>query len=250
MLLVIVVASFWVFERDLPASLVDTRYSNPASQFLTLPNGSRIHYRDQGVAEAPAIVLLHGSNASLHTWEPWVERLGDRYRIVTIDLPGHGLTGAVPDQQYTTAAFMATVTSVTQHLRLPPFVLGGNSMGGGVTWRYAAAYPQQVRAMILVDASGPRDWSRQAARRSGEERPPLAFRLLRYEWFRTIGRYLDLGYLTGEGLRASYADKRLVDEALIDRYYNLNMRAGTRAATLLRATQPRDNDQQGEQALR
>jgi pimeloyl-ACP methyl ester carboxylesterase len=103
-------------------------------------------------------MLLHGSNASLHTWEPWVALLGDEYRIVSVDLPGHRLTGRVPDDDDSMAAFVATVAAVADHLGIDRFALGGNSMGGGVTWQFALAHPERVSAMILVDAVGLRSW--------------------------------------------------------------------------------------------
>lgn len=58
---------------------------------------------------ALALVLLHGSNASLHTWEPWVEEIGGVLRIVTVDLPGHGLTGPSSERDYTYTGMMKFV---------------------------------------------------------------------------------------------------------------------------------------------
>lgn len=110
-LLAAILAGF-LYKGDLPREWVDAKYANAASRFLTLDSGARIHYRDEGNPGGEPLVLLHGANASLHTWEPWVELLGDRYRIITLDLPGHGLTGAVPDDDYSTDAFIAAVTAV------------------------------------------------------------------------------------------------------------------------------------------
>jgi pimeloyl-ACP methyl ester carboxylesterase len=87
-----------------------------------------------------------------------VARLGDEYRIVSVDLPGHGLTGRVPDDDDSMAAFVATVAAVADHVGIDRFALGGNSMGGGVTWQFALAHPERVSAMILVDAVGLRSW--------------------------------------------------------------------------------------------
>ena len=85
-----------LFQGDIPTDVVDARYTSANSQFSELGDLGRVHYRDEGRRQAPPIVLLHGSNASLHTFEPWVTRLEDKFRVVTIDLPGHGLTGAIP----------------------------------------------------------------------------------------------------------------------------------------------------------
>ena len=47
------------------------KYATAPSQFVTLANGQEVHLRDEGPKDAPAIVLLHGSNADLSTWQPW-----------------------------------------------------------------------------------------------------------------------------------------------------------------------------------
>lgn len=235
-LLVLIVGAFFLYKGEIPADVVDAKYSNPASQFLEMDNGARVHYRDQGNPEGAPIVLIHGSNASLHTWEPWVSLLGDEYRIITLDLPGHGLTGGVPDADYSSQAQINTVAAVASHLAVAEFVLGGNSMGGGVTWRYALEFPEQVQAMILVDASGLPEW--WAARRNqnseDDNEGPIAFRLLGQPWFRAIARYIDPYQLVVQGVNTSYNNSPVVDQALIDRYYELSLRAGTRDATLAR----------------
>jgi len=240
--LLAIAGGLWLFEDDVPAATVDQRYGNAASGFLTTPDGARIHYRDQGARDGLAVVLIHGANASLHTWEPWVAELGERFRIVTLDLPGHGLTGQVPDADYGTEARLAAVHAVTQTLDLQHFVVGGNSMGGGVAWRYALAYPTRVRAMILVDASPPRDWSRtgQAEGEAGDGDVPAVFRLLQQSWFRSIARYLDPQLFVAQGLRAAVHDDDVVTEEMIERYRVLALREGSRLAILRQAAQAAD----------
>src|SRR3546814_13662736 len=125
------------------------------------------------------MLLLHGSNSSLQTWEPLAERLGGDYRIVTLDLPGHGLTGATPDRDYGASGMIAAVDVVAATLGLDHFILGGNSMGGLVAWRYALARPGHVNALLLLDAAGmpprrgekggPSNLGKSEERRVGEE---------------------------------------------------------------------------------
>ena len=157
----LIAASVLLYKGDLSTEYVDNKYSNAASAFLTMENGARVHYRDQGAKTNPAIVLVHGSNASLHTWEPWVERLSTNYRVVSLDLPAHGLTGATPDHDYSSQAQINTVHAIVSHLGIDSFVLGGNSMGGGVTWRYTLQHPNDVMAMLLVNSSGLPQFRRQ-----------------------------------------------------------------------------------------
>ena len=243
--LVLAFATF-LYKGEIPAAVVDAKYTNAASQFFTMDNGARVHYRDQGNPSGPAVVLVHGSNASLHTWEPWVPLLGEDYRIITMDLPAHGLTGATPDQDYGSAAQLNTVDALVELLGVDNFTLGGNSMGGGVTWQYTLAHPNKVNAMILVDASGlPQFWAQMlaeqaAASADGEKKEaPLAFKLLGQPWFRAISKYLDPYWLTKQGVESAYNHSPMVTDELIDRYYELALREGGREATLSRFAGPR-----------
>ena len=231
-LLTLVALGAWLYQGDLPAEAVDAKYTSPTSQFLTLDDGARIHFRDEGNRTGLPIVLVHGSMASLHTWEPWVARLGETYRIVTLDLPAHGLTGAVPSADYSSTAQLRTVQAVTSHLNLEQFVLGGNSMGGGVSWRYALEHPESVLALILVDASGPAAWYQARREAKPDKASPLAFKLLGQSWFRAIAARIDPYYLAVQGAKSAYNDSPVVTDALIMRYYELALRAGTRDAIL------------------
>ncbi|HUB85461.1 MAG TPA: alpha/beta fold hydrolase, partial [Rhizomicrobium sp.] len=153
--LAILAGAFWFFsDPDIPRSVLEAKYATPPSEFIMLPDGARAHVRDQGNKNGPVLVLVHGSNASLFTWEPWVARLHNDFRIVTMDMPGHGLTGAVPDQDYSQEGMVKFVDEVADKLGLKKFAIGGNSMGGGVAARYAEEHPDRVTALILVDAAG------------------------------------------------------------------------------------------------
>ena len=243
LVLVLIAASVLLYKGDLPTEYVDEKYSNAASAFLTMRNGAKVHYRDQGAKEDPVIVLVHGSNASLHTWEPWVDLLSSNYRVVSLDLPAHGLTGATPNRDYSSQAQINTVHAIVSHLGINSFVLGGNSMGGGVTWRYTLQHPQNVKAMLLINSSGLPQFRRpsteeKASSQSLEQEQkietPLIFTLMSKPWFRYIARYIDPYYLAVQGAKSSYNNSPVVTDALIDRYYELCLRDGTREAIISR----------------
>ena len=222
-----------LFEGDIPAATVDAKYSNAQSKFLTTEDGSKIHYRDQGNASGTPLVLIHGAMASLHTWEPWVRALGQRYRVITLDLPAHGLTGRVQSDNYGGPAFTSVIDAVTKAVGIEKFVLGGNSMGGGATWQYTLEHPEKVIAMILVDSVPPGNWSNSEPELGTDRGPgPLAFRLLQQDWFRAIAAYIDPWPLVGQGLRSAYNNSSVVNDELAARYYELIMREGTRSAIL------------------
>jgi pimeloyl-ACP methyl ester carboxylesterase len=211
------------------------KYGGANAQFALGPAGQRVHYRDQGRRDGPAMILLHGSNSSLQTWEPLVKRLGGRYRIVTLDLPGHGLTGATPDKDYGADGMIAAVDVVAARLDLDHFILGGNSMGGWVARRYALAEPGRVDALLLLDAAG-------MPLRKGEKRPPsnVGFRLLQYPFGRWLASQITPRALIEKSLRESVAREEIVDDAMVDRYWELLRFPGNREATSLRATIDRE----------
>lgn len=238
-LILCVAAGLYFYQPDIPKEEIDARYANEHSRFLTLSNGDRIHYRDQGLRSGTAVVLLHGAMASLHTWEPWVRQLENQYRVITIDLPGHGLTGAVKSGDYSAPAFSEAVSGVVQSLGVSLFVLGGNSMGGGVTWRYALEYPDRVSKMILVNSVAP--WGVRRSRTQDSNSP---FAPLGWPWFRTFAGSINPRILVARGLRLAYNDSPVVDDQLIDRYNDLILREGTRASILGRASTARSGERQ------
>ena len=139
---------------EIPRAVLEKQYARPPSRFVVLADGSRIHYRDRGPREAPVVILLHGFAGSLFVWEPWSQSLSDHFRVVSLDLPGNGLTGPVPSGTYSQAAITETVRLFADRLGLKKFALAGNSMGGGVAARFAERYPDRVTALILIDAAG------------------------------------------------------------------------------------------------
>jgi len=211
-------------------------YANTASKFIALPDGAIAHVRDQGNKAGPVLVLVHGSNASLHTWEPWVAILGAKYRIVTMDMPGHGLTGAVPNDDYSRTGMVAFVHEVTQKLGLTRYALGGNSMGGGVAAQYTETYPGEVSALILVDASGiPR-------KHQSGEKIPLGFRLARMPGLNKILLYVTPRSIIEEGLHKVFVDQSKVTEEMVTRYYDLTLYDGNRRATGIRFRLPPNDE--------
>lgn len=234
-LLAIVIAFLALRTSDTDRDAMIAKYSGPAGAFIAGPAGQRIHYRDQGLRGGTAIILLHGSNSSLHTWEPLVERLGRTYRIVTLDLPGHGLTGGTPDKDYSAEGMAAAIDVVAAKLGHDHFILGGNSMGGWVSWRYALAQPTRVDALLLLDAAG-------MPLRQGEKAPEsnVGFRILKYPAGRWLATQITPRTLVEQSLRGSVEKQAIVDEAMIDRYWELLRFPGNREATVLRAQLDRE----------
>jgi pimeloyl-ACP methyl ester carboxylesterase len=234
-LVAVIIGAVWAFSvPDIPRADLEAKYAKAPSQFIVLPDGARAHVRDQGPKTAPVLVLVHGSNASLFTWVPWVNRLDKDFRVVTLDMPGHGLTGAVPNGDYSQEGMVKFTLEVADKLHLAKFAIGGNSMGGGVAARFAEEHPDRVTKLIIVDAAG-------MPVASGDK-VPLAFRIARTPVLNNMMLYITPRSIVTEGLNDAIIHKEIIDDHMVDLYWNFARMEGTRAATLKRFTLPVTND--------
>jgi hypothetical protein len=78
-------AFFYFSDPDIPRATLEAKYATPPSQFVQLADGARAHVRDRGSRNAPVLVLVHGSQLSLFTWEPWASRLDDEQTLGQIE---------------------------------------------------------------------------------------------------------------------------------------------------------------------
>jgi pimeloyl-ACP methyl ester carboxylesterase len=200
---------------EVPYATLEQRYATPASRWLDMPDGVRVHYRDEGRSDGPVIVLVHGFSDSTATWDSWIPTLGQRYRVISLDLPGHGLTRAPRDWPAGTASFAALLDRVVTRLGVQRFAVVGNSMGGSVAWNYALAHPERLTALVLVDAAG---WPEPRRRQGGA----LAFQMLRTPAGRWLLSHVDLRPVIADGLRKAFHDPSKVTDRMIDRFSDLS----------------------------
>ncbi len=231
-LLLIVIAVFlaYSYAPDIPHDDLAAKYTNETSNFITADANTRIHTRLQGNLDAPTLVLLHGSNSSLQTWEPWVKHLKDHYRIITLDLPGHGLTGRTSADAYDYPSMVTAVDLVMAAYGVQSFYLGGNSMGGGISIAYAIENPEKVKALILIDAAGITD---KASDADNIDRP-LAFEIAAKPWASGFIETFTPRSIVRQGLEKSFSDQTLITEDMVDLYYDLARHPGNRRATAMR----------------
>ena len=231
LLAAVAVIFFWGYAPDTDAASMEKKYGSATSRFVELKPGLRVHYRDEGKPNGRVVVLIHGSNASLHTWEPWVNKLGKDYRVVSLDLPGHGLTGVNPESVYDNASYVDVVDRLLVKLDIDKAVIAGNSMGGGVSWLYTLTHPEKVEALLLVDASG------QPYAKSGNT--PLGFRLMRMPVIKEAARFIAPRSIFESSVKTSMSVQSKIDDELIDRYWELNRYPGNREATMQRFASPK-----------
>lgn len=226
------VAATW--EPDRSVEELRERWAPPPSQFIEV-GGQLVHLRDEGPRQdTTPIVLLHGTSASLHTWDGWVAELSQTRRVIRFDLPGFGLTGPAADGNYSLAAYVDFVIDVMDTLGIERFVLAGNSLGGSIAWRTTAAHPQRIEKLILVDSGG---YPFEA------ESMPLAFVISQTPLLNRIMEFTLPRSAVESSVRDVYGDPSRVTPELVDRYFDLSLREGNRGALRERFAQLEYQDQ-------
>lgn len=211
---------------DIPYATLEAQYAGPEDQFITLPDGVRMRFRDTGDADLPTLLMVHGFSASLETWEPWVAELSGEYRMVRVDLPGHGMTQQPAGYRGAIEPFRDAVEAFTAAHGLDRFTIIGSSMGGNVAWEYALTRPEQIEALVLVAAGG---WPE--TREEVAEEPPV-FTLLRNPVLGPALRDIDTTRLVRQGLEASFVNIDLVTDEMVSRYVDFSRAPGHRQILL------------------
>ncbi|MDL2353460.1 MAG: alpha/beta hydrolase [Pseudomonadota bacterium] len=223
---VLLLLGVYLFVRtpDTDPAAMRAKYGGAPSQFLALGNGLTVHVRDEGPRDAPVIVLLHGSNADLHTWDLWAQMLTAKYRVIRFDQIGHGLTGPAPRSDYSPQAFDATIEQVADKLGLTKFALAGNSMGGGNALHYALGHADRLTALILIDSGGAPPFGKQPGN--------IGFTLARTPVLRNLILHITPRSLVEQSLQQSVFNQAVATPGAVDRYWELLRYPGNRQATL------------------
>ena len=116
-------------------------------------NGIEIDYEVSG--HGPTLLLSHGYASTRHMWDDQHRALGDRWRVVSWDMRGHGQTDSPADpKQYSAALTVADMRALLQHAGAERAIIGGLSLGGYVSLAFALAHPEMTQALVICD-SGP-----------------------------------------------------------------------------------------------
>lgn len=242
LLVVLLLGSSLLIAPDLTKEQLIGKYKDEKSFLYFLPSGAEAHIREDGNRDKPPLLMLHGSNASLHTWNKLVEELKDDFRIISIDLPGHGLTGITPQDDYSIMGMARFTREVVEAFELEDVTLVGNSMGGEVALRYSLMFPRDVKALVLISSSG--------IDKDDEDGSVGAFALASSNMGRTMMRYFTPKFLVESTLRDVVADPdAVVTDEMATRYWDLLRMAGSRDATIKRFSE-RDSEPSLEPILR
>jgi pimeloyl-ACP methyl ester carboxylesterase len=222
-------AGGWLWTPDLERAELEARYANGPADFIEAA-GMRLHVRDSGPREAPAVLLLHGFGSSLHTWEDWAQALSAERRVIRVDLPGAGLTGADPTGDYGDARSLQVLEALLDRLGVARASLVGHSMGGRLAWRFAAEHPDRVERLVLVAPDG---FASPGFEYGKAPEVSALTRLMQVALPRVLVRM---------GLEPAFADRAAMTDARVDRYYDLLRAPGVRAALIARMEQVRLQD--------
>ncbi|MCU0338329.1 MAG: alpha/beta hydrolase [Spirosomaceae bacterium] len=229
--LTLALLGFWIgYQSDIPAETLKAKYAPAPSQFMAV-EGLEVHYRDEGTPRADSLplVLIHGTGASLHTWDGWVAELRDDFRLIRLDMPAYGLTGPNATNDYNLEYYARFLHKFLQQLNVQKCYLAGNSLGGAIAWRFALLYPETTQKLILIDAGG---YTMSGKTKSTSV--PLAFRIARMPALKNVVKYVTPRFIAENSLKNVYFDDSKVTPELIDRYWQMTLREGNRAAFLAR----------------
>ena len=120
----------------------------PAAAPAATVDGATIHWTSSGRG-AQTVVLVHGWTCDETSWREQVPVVSKSYRVITLDLPGHGKSGM--PKTFTMEVFARAIEAVRVEAGVDKIFLVGHSMGVPVIRQYARLYPQRVEALVLVD---------------------------------------------------------------------------------------------------
>lgn len=223
-LLALAGAGWWLWTPDLPRAVLEAKYLAAPGDLVEVA-GTRLHVRDTGPRDAPALILLHGFGSSLHTWEAWAQALSPTYRVIRFDLPGAGLSAPDATGDYTDVRGLQVLGALMDRLGLARASLVGHSMGGRLAWEFAAEHPERVDKLVLVSPDG---FASPAMPYGKAPEVPALARAMRYVLPRPLLRM---------NLAPAYADPARLREDVVTRYYELLLAPGVRGAILARMGQ-------------
>jgi len=209
------------FHRDISLDELKLKYANIQSSFISVKNID-IHYRDEGnQTDSIPIILIHGTGASLHTFDDWTNKLKYSKRVIRLDLPAYGLTGPFVDRDYSILNYTSFLKEFLETLDIKQCIIAGNSLGGEIAWNFALEKPDIVKKLILINSGGFPSFSKSV---------PIAFRLAQTPVINKVVRFITPFFIVKSSVENVYFDKSKVTDSLVERYFDLCLREGNRQA--------------------
>ena len=224
---ILFIAFFAIQKKSIPLEELKKKYTTASSRFLEM-DGMQVHYKVEG--EGKPIVLIHGTGASLQTWDGWADSLvKNNYKVIRLDMPAFGLTGPRKDNDYSSKAYVDFLYRFLHQIGVDTFALAGNSLGGEIAWKYAVAHPADVSKLILVDPAG--FYSKEKGNGA------IIFKLAKIKWLAVLMGKMDTKIIVNQTLKDVYEDDAKITEAQKQLYYDMSLREGNRESFSARVQQ-------------
>ncbi len=217
-------AVLWAWTPDLPRSALEAKYLEQPGDLMNV-DGMRLHVRDRGSRDASAVVMIHGTASHLQSWDDWAAGLQDRFRVVRLDLPGHGLSEPDPTGNYSDERSVALLAALMDRLGIERASIIGSSLGGRIAWKFAAAHPDRTAKLVLVSPDG---FASPGFEYGKAPEVPASLGLMKH--------FMPKRRLRPQ-LAAAYADGSRMGGAILQRYHHLMRAPGNREALLERMRQ-------------
>ena len=218
------VALYGLWTPDLDRAELEKRYFSSSPQIIDV-DGLKVYYKETGPQGAPALLLLHGFGSSLQAWDDWSLTLEQKYRVIRLDLPGFGLTGASPANDYSEEKDLAILTHFADKLGLEKFSVVGHSMGGKMAWSLAASQPERVQALVLMAPDG------------FPETKDIGTKPYEVPAIMGLIKYVLPKYLVQKSIEPAFVQADALNDALVNRYFDMLRAPGVRGAILERSNQ-------------
>ncbi len=218
------ISAWLMWTPDLPRSELEAKYLEQPGDLMEVDD-VRLHVRDRGPRDAPAVILIHGTASHLQSWDDWAAGLAGSFRVVRLDLPGHGLSEPDPTGDYSDERSVALLAALMDRLGIERASIIGSSLGGRIAWKFAAAHPERVAKLVLVSPDG---FASPGFEYGKAPEVPASLSLMKY--------FLP-AFLLRPQLAAAYADKSRMSEETLQRYRDLMRAPGNREALLERMRQ-------------
>ncbi len=220
----VVLLLFWLWTPDKPRNELEARYLGAPGDMRQV-GPWRLHVRVSGPSDAPAVVMLHGFGASLHTWDAWARGLSATHRVIRLDLPGSGLSEPDPANDYTDARSVALLLALMDQLGVARASIVGHSIGGRIAWTLAARHPERTERLVLVAPDG---FASPGFEYGKPTEVPAVLGAMRYVMPKAVLRM---------NLAPAYADPSFLTAELTTRYHDLMLAPGGRDAMFKRLQQ-------------
>jgi len=224
MVVILLLALWLLWTPDLNRADLERRYLAAPTDMVQVQE-VKLHVRDSGPRDAPAVLMLHGFAGNLQTWDAWARDLSGPLRVIRLDLPGSGLSHPDPTGDYSDRRSLQLILALMDQLHLARASVIGHSIGGRIAWTMAATHPERVNKLVLLAPDG---FTSPGETYGAEPKVPVRLQLMRFmlpKWLLRLN------------LEPAYASTTTLSDDRATLYHDLMLAPGSRQALMARLQQ-------------